>query len=93
MEPIDLITAVEEIEQACEAIKEPSRQPFFFIVGAGISCPTVPLASQIQIHCRNLATKRGRTNEPIGSLPLDAYSHWIESAFPQPNKDKAIYVL
>jgi len=86
MEPIDLITAVGEIEQACEDIQEPSRKPFFFIVGAGISCPTVPLASEIQFHCKNLATKRGRATEPLGSLPLDAYSHWLEKAFPQPKQ-------
>lgn len=85
MKTLDLKTAASHIKQACDEISGPAwRSPFFFLVGAGISHPSVPLASDIEAHCRDVATKYGRTESPVGSHALDTYSHWFGTAFPQP---------
>lgn len=56
-------------------------QPFFFIVGAGLSAPTVPLAGAIAEHCRSQV---GLVDDgPAVSDPLDVYSHWFDRAYPQ----------
>jgi tetratricopeptide (TPR) repeat protein len=79
---IDLATAISEIKQAREET-EGGKSPFFIIAGGGISAPFIPLASEITQECKTVATKYGRASEPPSNLPLDAYSHWFERAFPQ----------
>jgi tetratricopeptide (TPR) repeat protein len=80
---IDLPTAVSEIKQACDETSA-GESPFFIIAGAGISAPSVPLASQIESECRATAAKYGRVDEPPPkSTPIDTYSHWFQRAFPQ----------
>jgi tetratricopeptide (TPR) repeat protein len=83
MNLISIETAVDEILQACE--DEAPRLPFFFLVGAGISHPSVPLASEIEAYCRELAMKRGRRPPAAEENPtgLDSYSYWFEAAYPQ----------
>ncbi|HEX3092154.1 MAG TPA: SIR2 family protein, partial [Candidatus Angelobacter sp.] len=81
MYELDLESAVSEISQACE--NRPGKQsPFFFIVGAGISAPTIPLASEIELECKAIAAKHRRSGEPESKSPIDSYSHWFELAFP-----------
>jgi tetratricopeptide (TPR) repeat protein len=81
MHELGLEGAASEIVQACEG--RPGRQsPFFFIVGAGISAPTIPLASEIELECKVLARKHERFVEPKAKSPIDTYSHWFELAFP-----------
>jgi hypothetical protein len=48
---IDLATAISEIKQAREETED-GKPPFFIIVGAGISVPFVPLASEIAQECK-----------------------------------------
>src|SRR5881296_2399966 len=43
---IDLATAISEIKQACDDSQD-GKSPFFIIAGAGVSAPSVPLASAI----------------------------------------------
>jgi len=62
----------------------------FFLVGAGISHPPIPLASEIEASCKVFAQKYGRTDEPIGNQPIDKYSHWFQRAYPQPIQRQAI---
>lgn len=81
---IDLETAVDHIRQACEYSNEDERTPFFFLVGAGISSPPIPLALEIISHCKTVAQQYNRINEPSGIKPLDIYSHWFHQAYPQP---------
>lgn len=81
---IDLDTAVDHIRQACEDNRESGRTPFFFLVGAGISSPPIPLALEIISHCKTVAQQYNRINEPSGIKPLDIYSHWFHQAYPQP---------
>lgn len=80
---IDLKTAAAKIQQIVEQRKERGQpSPFFFIVGAGISHSEIPLASEIEEHCRREAEKYGRTDPPRSDAPIDSYSHWMNEAFP-----------
>ncbi|MGH7801305.1 MAG: SIR2 family protein [Thermodesulfobacteriota bacterium] len=81
--PIKLKIAISQIQQACED-QSGKRLPFFFLVGAGISYPHIPLASEIEKHCKEVAQKYDRKDEPTGKRPMDIYSHWFNQAYPQP---------
>ena len=76
---IELDKAVSRIKQACDGCHSPS--PFFFMVGAGISFPSVPLAAEIVSRCKEKAAEFGRDDEPPTSDPIDLYSHWFENAY------------
>lgn len=87
MEVIDLGTAVDHIKQACEDdTSEHPKHPFFFLVGAGISYPPIPLSSAIVEHCKSktAAQQHKRTIEQPGNIPIDIYSHWFQQAYPHP---------
>ncbi|MBI5717670.1 MAG: caspase family protein [Burkholderiales bacterium] len=78
-----LTAAVMEIRQACDELgHEAHRSPFFFITGAGISYPPVPLAASVIEHCKSVAQRYKRIGTPSGSQTLDAYSHWFGCAYP-----------
>ncbi|MCU0585575.1 MAG: caspase family protein [Desulfobacterales bacterium] len=80
---LDLSPAVMEIRQACDELSESAhRSPFFFIVGAGISHPPVPLAASVIAHCREVATHYQRAIPPAAGQALDEYSHWFGLAYP-----------
>lgn len=79
---INLKAAAGQIKQACE--NSHGRLPFFFLVGAGISSPPIPLASDIVGECEAIARGLERTDEPSGKLPIDVYSHWFQKAYPHP---------
>jgi tetratricopeptide (TPR) repeat protein len=84
MNETTLEAAVDEIRQACEA-EPPERTPFFFLVGAGISAPSIPLAQAITNECESKARNRNPNRQgPNGSSPMQGYSHWMQQAFPQP---------
>ena len=80
---IDLESAVNHIHHACEDLKG-EGSPFFFLIGAGISHPPIPLASDIIEHCRVTAEKYGGTKAPSKTKSMDEYSHWFQQAYPQP---------
>lgn len=80
---LDLNSAVMEIRQACDELgAETHRSPFFFVVGAGISYPPVPLAANIISHCQGVAKRYNRAEPPDGQQTLDEYSHWFSRAYP-----------
>jgi hypothetical protein len=84
---LDLPTAISEIFQTYEeAAGQPYGSPFFFIIGAGVSYPSVPLASDIIEHLRGIAEKYRRTGNPSASSTLDTYSHWFSLAYPNPRQ-------
>ncbi|HEX8337928.1 MAG TPA: SIR2 family protein [Pyrinomonadaceae bacterium] len=60
------------------------RRPFFFLVGAGISFPPIPLAASIEEECRRLASGDLPAGEQDGLKPIDTYSFWFDQAFPHP---------
>lgn len=78
---IKLDDAVSEIKQACEECEENTPSPFFFMVGAGISCPSVALAETIIRDFQDIARKYGRYEEPASCDQLEVYSHWFEKAY------------
>lgn len=81
---INLNAAVTEIKLACDSMPEGSgRSPFFFVAGAGLSSPSIPLSAAIQDDCRNRARTVGRGEEPGPEVSAaDRYSHWFTAAFP-----------
>lgn len=89
MQRIDLQTAVREIVQSSAAGDSDSsvargQQPFFFIVGAGLSHPSIPLASAITEHCKAKAISDGCDGGADTSDPIDRYVHWLAQAYPSP---------
>src|SRR6266404_1889181 len=84
MKTLDLSSAASHIKQACDDSGLSSKSPFFFLVGAGISHPSIPLARDIEKECKSLAAKYKRLDEPRGTNAIDTYSHWMGTAFPQP---------
>ncbi|MCA9454902.1 MAG: SIR2 family protein [Nitrospira sp.] len=82
---IDLETAVDHIKQACDDNFE-SRSPFFFVVGAGISNPPIPLTPRIIQDCQEKARQYGRKHEPTTNSSLEKYSYWFQQAFAQPKQ-------
>lgn len=83
---ISLSEAVSEIKQACDECSD--TYPFFFLVGAGISHPPVPLAGQITEACRKKAISLERDKEPQQTDSMNQYSHWFDRAYPQPVQRK-----
>lgn len=78
---------VASLEEAVQEIAEASSQDsgaFFFLVGAGLSAPEVPLAAWIADDCRDRARGRLGSEDPGPTGAMDAYSYWFEKAFPQP---------
>lgn len=80
---IDLETAINHIQHVCKDFNK-EGSPFFFLVGAGISHPPIPLASEIIEHCKVAAGKYGTIKPPSGKQSIDKYSHWFQQAYPQP---------
>ncbi|MBI1730944.1 SIR2 family protein [Candidatus Acetothermia bacterium] len=91
MNIISLEEAASHIKQAITGAKsQKERLPFFFIVGAGISYPPIPLAAKIEDDFRKIAFKHGRTSpsEKIDD-PLVSYSHWAKQAYANPIQRQA----
>ena len=89
---IDIKTAVSEIKQACREAKEnKERSPFFFMVGSGISYPSVPLAPEVQRQCEEKARNLKRDASPKEGDPANTYSHWFRAAYPQ-RRQRQIYL-
>lgn len=83
---LDLNSAIVEIHQAVDQNRRRNlRSPFFFMVGAGISYPQIPLAAQIRERCVSEARTYGKLIPPKSEAPIDSYSHWFEQAYPQPD--------
>jgi tetratricopeptide (TPR) repeat protein len=56
--------------------------PFFFVIGAGISLPQVPLACDIIRECKSRSN--GAEGPTPGTAVLDEYSYWLDTAFNSP---------
>ena len=55
MNQISLDEAIINIKQSCKDHNSSHSFPgYSFVVGAGISCPEVPLASEIEDECRKI---------------------------------------
>jgi tetratricopeptide (TPR) repeat protein len=79
--------AVTEIYQIVDQEKRGDQSsPFFFIVGAGVSYPEVPLACDIEKHCRDEAKKYDDSPDPDVDRPIDSYSQWFKRGYPSARK-------
>lgn len=83
---IELDEAVSRIKQACEDRENESQHPFFFMVGAGLSYPSVPLAPDIVSKCKEVARNHRRVTEPAEKSALDSYSYWFQTAYAEPKQ-------
>lgn len=84
MRKLDLHSAVNEIVQATLDDRTPGEAfPFFFIVGAGISWPPIPLAAEIERQCRARIAEHNDPSPPMDAPALDRYALCFERAFPQ----------
>jgi hypothetical protein len=83
MNRIPLHEAVREIQIAVEDAEKDSRKPFFFIAGAGISEPHIPLAGALQKRCEDEAVRQKRPVKADESgCPLERYSCAFDAAYP-----------
>ncbi|MBM3216977.1 hypothetical protein FJZ36_18945, partial [Candidatus Poribacteria bacterium] len=78
-EIITLDEAIRNIRAACKRPRK--RQPFFFMIGAGVSAPTIPLAPEIIRHCKRKAKLPRRSKPPEFADVLDEYSFWLNRAY------------
>lgn len=81
--PLSLKSAVKQIKQSYDfAVDMGIASPYFFVTGAGISVPQVPLAQEIINDCKK---RSGAEETPSsGSTILDEYSRCLDEAFPAP---------
>ena len=85
MQTIDLKNAVMQIFQIVDQhAKRGERSPFFFIAGAGVSNPPIPLAGEIEEQCKQEARKYDDSSPLPSKAPMDSYSHWMGKAYPSP---------
>ncbi len=83
MDTLTLSPAITEIRQALDQRnKRGEPTPFFFIVGAGLSHPQVPLAGDIEAACKKEALLYNPLLAFDEQSASGAYSFWFEKAFP-----------
>ena len=82
MNLIHLPQAITQIRQGCDETPPGERKPFFFLVGAGISAPSIPLAGEIVQRLRTKAAEYGKRDTPSRNDPVSEYAHWFQAAFP-----------
>jgi tetratricopeptide (TPR) repeat protein len=86
---IDSWRAVQEIGGGFRRAREQNRpSPYFFLIGAGVSAPQVPLASALEEDCRRMAVKLGNPADLPATVrtAMDRYGHWFQLAYPNPSE-------
>ena len=79
---LNLTDAIRQVVRSYEwATNNRRTSPFFFLIGAGVSVPQVPLARDIIRHCKKLC---GVTDEQAGGNLLEEYSYWLDQAYNAP---------
>ena len=76
----------ENDENLCHDQLAGKEFPLFFMVGAGISFPPVPLASEIIERCRQVASKNVRNISSEVIKVSENYSYWFQEAYPHPKQ-------
>lgn len=84
---LSLKEAADELIRTRHGLLE--REPFFFIVGAGVSAPNIKTASQfLSDFINKYEDDRARYGlsevTPPSTDYVDQYSFWFEKAYPQP---------
>ncbi len=91
---INLDEAMDLVRTTLELSRENNHSsPYFFIIGAGVSYPEIPVASTIIENCMKKVEERNKSNptyfdnlvkesEKHKSKGMEYYSFWIEKAYP-----------
>ncbi|ALA40211.1 hypothetical protein ABE82_01040 [Paenibacillus peoriae] len=77
--------AINQIKQVSDDYFTMNKMsPYFFMVGAGISYPSAPLAKDIIEHCKDKASRHGRSldENQVNNSTQNEYSEWFELAYP-----------
>lgn len=81
--PSQTLNLNQAIYEITDALSERDN-PFYFIVGAGISYDSVPLARDIIEMCKEkLKKNKVNINIDAGLQGADEYSFWLDKAYPQ----------
>jgi SIR2-like domain len=85
-ERVPLNEAIYNIRRTCEDAR---RSPFIFIIGAGVSAPSIKLSTEITLECAEKYAEE-RQRDPSLKAPsmapgpgLEPYSHFFELAYPE----------
>lgn len=73
---------VDEAVRELICATEETENPFFFIVGAGISSDSVPLASEIINKCKKKLKIKDEESTILDGDGANNYSKWLQKAFP-----------
>ncbi len=90
-----MLSLADAVHEIIDATKPRPWQPpapvsrFFFIVGAGISYPAIPLAAGIEELCRKEIERKGRTPSAMSKPPIERYETHFQEAFPQSEDRRA----
>lgn len=80
---LHLATAAARVHETHNQAREKGKgSPYFFLVGAGVSVPSVPLAWEIERECKARAESLGLASGKPPSDPQGGYSYWLEQAHP-----------
>lgn len=83
MNTVSLQEAVKEIARTGKRSADwGDAEPYLFIVGAGVSSPSVPLAAEIQKHCEREAGALGKVEPLERASAVEQYSYWFLKAYP-----------
>jgi len=81
---LQLPQAVREIKVTVKA----HSRAFFFMTGAGVSHPAIPLACQIAAECEAIAKKQETWQMPTEKGQAPAYAWYLQQAYPSPQDRK-----
>lgn len=96
---MNLNKGIQIINDTIALLEDKADFAYFFVVGAGISVPEIPTASQIVEICKEKVKERGEDayqlalsySAPYALNPSLDYSSWIENAFPNPINRSQFY--
>lgn len=90
-----LETAAARIRETVRESRKPRGAkgvaPYFFVCGAGISVPSVPLSWAIQKECRERAENLGLASGTPPTDPAGQYSFWLEQAYPDADQRRVYF--
>jgi tetratricopeptide (TPR) repeat protein len=90
---IDIQTAVREIVTATRrrTKRDPTAYPFFFIVGAGISAPMIPIASAIVNKCHKEAENERLPVPEESTDPMQRYERILTLVYPSAEERREFF--
>jgi tetratricopeptide (TPR) repeat protein len=89
MSPVRIVTLEQAVSQLVQVARDREigrRRPYFFLTGAGMSHPPLPLAAAITQQCMEVASSFDRGEPDDGCADSEPYSYWFATAFPNPHQ-------